>query len=86
MKKKIIQITFKNKSDFRNRIAGLWQDRKEDESYYFHFPDKETEEDFDDLLRAFTKEDQYCRFCLNPESILTPETCCTCCSALKSKM
>ncbi len=30
------------------------------------------------------REDQRCRFCLNPESILTLETCCTGCGALNS--
>lgn len=30
------------------------------------------------------REDQRCNFCLNPESILTPETCCTGCGALNS--
>jgi hypothetical protein len=30
------------------------------------------------------REDQRCTFCLNPESILTPETCCTGCGALNS--
>lgn len=28
------------------------------------------------------REDQKCRFCLDPESILTLETCCTGCGAL----
>lgn len=28
---------------------------------------------------------QVCRFCLNPKSILTKNTCCTGCSLLKSK-
>lgn len=31
-------------------------------------------------------DEQRCRFCLNPESILTPETCCTGCSALNHDM
>lgn len=30
------------------------------------------------------REDQFCTFCLNPESKLTPETCCTGCGALNS--
>jgi hypothetical protein len=30
------------------------------------------------------REDQRCSFCLNPESILTPETCCTGCGALNT--
>ncbi len=31
------------------------------------------------------QEEQYCTFCLKTESILTPETCCTGCSALRNK-
>lgn len=31
-------------------------------------------------------EYQVCRFCLNPESILTLETCCTGCIKLKEKI
>jgi hypothetical protein len=30
-------------------------------------------------------KNQTCRHCLNPESILTPETCCTNCSILREK-
>jgi hypothetical protein len=30
------------------------------------------------------RADQTCRFCLDPESILTQETCCTGCSRLKN--
>lgn len=30
------------------------------------------------------REDQYCRFCLDKNSILTKETCCTGCGALNS--
>lgn len=29
------------------------------------------------------KEAQVCGFCLNPDSIISPETCCTGCSILK---
>jgi hypothetical protein len=29
--------------------------------------------------------DRFCSFCLNPKSILLPETCCTGCTALKLK-
>lgn len=29
------------------------------------------------------KEDQKCNFCLNPESIITKDTCCTGCSVLE---
>lgn len=46
-------IEFKNRSDFRSRIAKLWQNQKEDEVYEFIFPDKETEEDFDSLFKCF---------------------------------
>jgi len=47
-------ITFKNKTDFRNRIASLWQAQRDDEIYEFVWPDKETEEEFDKLIRLFT--------------------------------
>ena len=53
MKKKIIKITFKSKKDFRNRIAQLWQEQKEDEEYQFIFPDEETEKDFQNLINCF---------------------------------
>lgn len=33
------------------------------------------------IYRSYRK-DQTCNFCLNPDSILTPETCCTGCSKL----
>ncbi len=51
--KREIPVHFKNRKDFRNRIAGLWQDQKDDELYVFTFGDKESEQDWIDLLRAF---------------------------------
>lgn len=57
MVKKIIKITFKNKSDFRNRIARLWQVQKEDEEYEFIFPDEETEIEFENLILSFVEDD-----------------------------
>lgn len=53
MEKTTIEIRFKSKKDFRNRIAQLWQSQKEDEIYEFIFPDKETEEEFNKLNEAF---------------------------------
>jgi len=50
---KEIIIKFKNISDFKSRIARLWQDQKEDETYEFIFPDKETEEAFENLISKF---------------------------------
>jgi len=51
--KKIIKIKFKNKSDFQNRIAYLWQQQKPDETYEFEFPNKETEDCLDNLIKPF---------------------------------
>ncbi len=51
--KKEITITFKNKEDFRNRIATIWQNQKENEEYEFVFPDKETEDEFEKLISCF---------------------------------
>ena len=48
-----VTITFTSKQDFRNRIVGLMQDELKGERYCFEFPDKETEEEFDRLERAF---------------------------------
>jgi hypothetical protein len=53
MEIKIIEIRFKSKNDFKNRIVALWQNQKEDEVYDFIFPDKETEEDFEKLVEIF---------------------------------
>lgn len=53
MKKKIT-ITFKNRADFRNRIAKLWQEQKENEEYEFIFLDRESEDDFEKLSNAFS--------------------------------
>jgi hypothetical protein len=43
MERRTIKITFSSQTDFRKRIAGLWQDQKKDEVYEFTFPDEETE-------------------------------------------
>jgi hypothetical protein len=51
MEKVIIKL--KNKEDFRQRIARLWQNQKENQIYEFIFPDKETEEEFENLFKAF---------------------------------
>lgn len=40
---KTILIEFKSMEDFKNRIAKLWQDQKDNEVYEFIFPDKETQ-------------------------------------------
>jgi hypothetical protein len=48
-----IVIKFKNVSDFRKRIARLWQDQKENECYVFNFPDKETEIECNKLFQLF---------------------------------
>lgn len=52
---KYITVTFKSLQDFKNRIARLWQDQEEDECYDFIFPDKETEQCFENLCRCFEK-------------------------------
>ncbi len=54
MMKYTTKIIFKNKSDFRNRIAKLWQNQKDDEVYDFEFPDKETENEFEKLMAKFS--------------------------------
>lgn len=50
MERRTIKITFSSQTDFRKRIAGLWQDQKKDEVYEFTFPDEETEKQFEDLM------------------------------------
>jgi len=59
--KKISIITFKNVQDYRDRIARLFQEQKEDETYCFNFLDKETEIAHEKLMKAFDakiKEDK----------------------------
>lgn len=51
--RKEIPIHFKSKDDFRGRIAHLWMDQKKDETYVFSFENKETEDDFNALMKAF---------------------------------
>lgn len=52
--KREVKITFKNCTDFRNRIAKLWQEQPPDVCYEFIFPDEETKRDFDDLVSRFS--------------------------------
>lgn len=52
---KTIDITFKNLSDFRNRIAHLWQKQKDDEVYNLIFLTKDAEEEFEKLCKAFAE-------------------------------
>jgi len=54
--KKYIEVTFKNVSDFRSRIARLWQEQKDNECYDFIFLDKETESEYEKLIKCFYKE------------------------------
>lgn len=51
--RKLIPIHFKNKADFRARIAALWQDQKDDECYDITFGDEETKIDFENLANCF---------------------------------
>jgi len=51
--KKNIDITFKSVADFRNRIAALWQDQKEDEIYNFVFLCEDAEKEFYSLVSCF---------------------------------
>lgn len=55
--RKEITITFTSINDFKNRIAKLWQDQKDDEIYNFVFPDKNTEEQFNKLMSSFDDHD-----------------------------
>lgn len=50
-------ITFKSVNDFKARIASLWQDQKDNETFEFIFPDKETEDCYIDLANRFIVED-----------------------------
>ena len=54
--RKEVTITFKNLSDFRSRIANLWQTQQEDEIYNCVFPDEETELEFNNLVACFKTE------------------------------
>lgn len=51
--RKTILIEFKSMEDFKNRIARLWQNQKDDEVYEFIFPDKGTELAWIMLFRRF---------------------------------
>lgn len=55
---KEIHVFFKNPKDFRNRIAQLWQNQKEDEVYRFSFADEETEKEFNTLQDSFLERSQ----------------------------
>lgn len=46
-------VKFKNLNDFKRRIAALWANQKENEVYEFEFPDKETEDEFNEIKRLF---------------------------------
>lgn len=59
--KNVVTIKFKNISDFKSRIATLWQCQKEDEIYDFIFPDEETEKAFNDLVSRFADGQQGAR-------------------------
>ena len=48
-------VEFKSLSDFKNRIASLWQNQEENEEYIFIFPDEETENIFNDLVKCFVE-------------------------------
>lgn len=50
---KTILIHFRSLQDFKNRIARLWQDQKDDETYEFTFEDDETMVAYIDLVRSF---------------------------------
>ncbi len=53
--KKTVNITFKSVADFRNRIASLWQNQKEDEIYEFIFLCDDAEKEFNKLISSFQK-------------------------------
>jgi len=53
--KQIKIIKFKSVEDFRNRIARLWQDQKENETYEFHFANEDVKKEFDKLIECFTE-------------------------------
>ena len=55
-KKHIKPVTFHSLEDFRNRIARLWQEQKEDEVYEFEFLDAETKLQFEKLIKTFREE------------------------------
>lgn len=59
---KTVTITFHSLSDFESRIAGLWQDQKNDEVYDFIFPDEKTEKAFYDLVMCFADGQQGARY------------------------
>ena len=51
MKTKVIE--FRSLQDFQNRIAQLWQNQQDDETYDFIFPNAETEKAFEELVNKF---------------------------------
>lgn len=53
--KKTVIIKFQSESDFKSRIARLWQEQKEGEVYEFQFPDEKTEKCFEDLMNCFAE-------------------------------
>jgi hypothetical protein len=52
--KRIVDITFRSVEDFRDRIAMLWQDQKENEEYNFIFLCDQAEKEFNKLFLTFT--------------------------------
>lgn len=78
---------------FKNREVCLVQHSLSNEEYLFHceeglwysIDDEKTGcvSHWMPLQRPY-RPDQTCHHCLNPESIMTPETCCTGCSRLQN--
>ncbi len=60
MKHRIIR--FISIEDFRNRIASLWQNQKDDESYEFEFSNNEIEIEFNRLMKCFSEGQQGARY------------------------
>jgi hypothetical protein len=55
-----MKIIFKNLSDFRKRFPPIFQNSNDQEQYEFEFLDKETEDEFNNLMRTFEcKTDLY---------------------------
>lgn len=58
MENKIIKIFFRNKDDLKSKIVKLWQDQKKNEIYEFHFADKESEDEMNNLILCFADGQQ----------------------------
>jgi hypothetical protein len=48
-----MKIIFKNLADFRKRFPPIFQNSSEEQSYEFEFLDKETEDEFNNLMKTF---------------------------------